>query len=450
MSSVLRPVRKRKKGRTLGPVEIICREDYADLELDAKVELIRSLVPLGLMHVEELLDEEVTALAGERYARKDALVGGRRHGSNPGTVGLAGQRVPLRVPRIRHVAGSEMPLRSYEALHGDRVVNDVLLKRVLYGISCRNYEAAAEAIPGAIGLSGSTVSRGFIQASAAQLREFQERDLSGEDVVAVVLDGKTFAEATMVIALGMTMSGEKRFLGFVETDTENAQVLTPFLRSLVERGLDVSQGVLVILDGGKGLRSAVRKAFRDRALVHRCQWHKRENVVRYLAKREQASWRQRLQPPDVHRGAGCARDAPSRAGGPEPIRRRQSGGRAGRDPDAASPRAVRGAGPVAEDDELSRVHQCARRGTLCEGGSLAELEPTPPLAGNRAPGHRTTSAEGDGLPSPAHAPYRVEARTEDQHDDVEEESRVSHQEPSRVSTKNGLDSTVQLPVLWRV
>ena len=135
MSSVLRPIRKRKKSRTLGPVEIIRREDYAELEVDAKVELIRSLVPLGLMHVEELLDAEVTALAGERYARKDASVGGRRHGSNPGTVGLAGQRVPIRVPRIRHVAGSEMPLRSYEALHGERAVNDLLLTRVLYGIS---------------------------------------------------------------------------------------------------------------------------------------------------------------------------------------------------------------------------------------------------------------------------------------------------------------------------
>ena len=295
MSSVLRPVRKRKKSRTLGPVEIIRREDYAELEVDAKVELIRSLVPLGLMHVEEVLDAEVTALAGERYARKDASVGGRRHGSNPGTVGLAGQRVPIRVPRIRHVAGSEMPLRSYEALHGERAVNDLLLTRVLYGISCRNYEAAAEAIPGAIGLSGSTVSRTFIQASATKLRELQERDLSGEDVVAMVLDGKTFAESTMVVALGITLTGEKRFLGFVETDTENAQVLTPFLRSLVERGLDISQGVLVILDGGKGLRAAVRKAFRHRALVHRCQWHKRENVVSYLAKSEQASWRQRLQ-----------------------------------------------------------------------------------------------------------------------------------------------------------
>ena len=294
--SVLRAVRKRKKVRKLGAIEIIRREAYADLELDAKVELIRSLVPLGLMHVQELLDQEVTALASERYARKDASVRGRRHGSNPGTVGLAGQRVPIRVPRIRRVAGSEIPLRSYEALHGDREVDNVLLRRVLYGISCRNYEAAAEAIPGAIGLSSSTVSRSFIQASAAQLRAFQERDLSGEDVVTVFLDGKTFADATMVIALGITLAGEKRVLGFVETDTENATVLTPFLRSLVERGLDLSQGVLVILDGGKGLRTAVRKAFRNRALVQRCQqWHKRENVVSYLARREQATWRQRLQ-----------------------------------------------------------------------------------------------------------------------------------------------------------
>ena len=295
MSRVLRSVRKRKKGRTLGAVDVIDREGYAELEVDAKVELIRSLIPLGLLHIEELLDEEVTALAGERYARKDPSVGGRRHGSNPGTVGLAGQRVPIRVPRIRHVTAREIPLRSYEALHGDRAVNDLLLRRVLYGISCRNYAAAAEAIPGAIGLSGSTVSRAFIQASATKLRELQERDLSGEDVVALVLDGKTFAEATMVVALGITMTGDKRFLGFVETDTENEQVLTPFLRSLVERGLDVSQGLLVIVDGGKGLRAAVRKAFRHRALVQRCQWHTRENVVSDLAKREQPVWRQRLQ-----------------------------------------------------------------------------------------------------------------------------------------------------------
>ena len=159
------------------------------------------------------------------------------------------------------------------------------------------------------------MSRSFIEASAAKLRELQERGLAAEDVVAVVLDGKTFADATMVIALGITLCGEKRFLGFVETDTENERVLTLFLRSLVERGLDLSQGVLVILDGGKGLRSAVRKAFRHRALVQRCQWHKRENVVSHLAKSEQVVWRQRLQRaynrPEYGRGSHGPRDAPS-------------------------------------------------------------------------------------------------------------------------------------------
>ena len=134
-----------------------------------------------------------------------------------------------------------------------------------------------------------------MHASAAKLKAFQERDLRQEDLVAVFLDGKTFAAATLVVAMGVRATGEKRFLGFVETNTENEAVLTPFLRSLLERGLDISRGLLVIVDGGKGLRAAVRKAFTLRALVQRCQWHTRENVVSYLPKREQATWRRRLQ-----------------------------------------------------------------------------------------------------------------------------------------------------------
>ena len=226
-------------------------------------------------------------------------------------------------------------------------------------------------------------------------------------MVAVFLDGKTFADATMVIALGITMAGEKRFLGFVETDTENATVLTPFLRSLVERGLDLSQGVLVILDGGKGLRTAVRKAFRNRALVHRCQWHKRENVVSHLAKHEQAAWRQRLQRaynrPDYDEALGALETLLG-----ELDERNQSAAGSlaeGLDETLTLHRlGVYGVlGPVVQDDELSGVCQCAGRGTVREGRSLADLEPTPPLAGDGAPGHRTTSAEGDGLPPSVHA-----------------------------------------------
>ena len=72
-------------------------------------------------------------------------------------------------------------------------------------------------------------------------------------------------------------------------------MLSPFLRSLLERGLDISRGVLVIMDGSKGLRAAVRKAFERYAVVQRCQWHKRENVVNYLPTGQQQSWRRRLQ-----------------------------------------------------------------------------------------------------------------------------------------------------------
>ena len=154
MGSLVRRMRRRK--RCLGEVRMLRREEYQGLDLNAKVEMIRSLIPLGLMHVHMLLDEEVEALAGPRYGREDGA-SGMRYGSNPGTVRLDGQRVPIRVPRVRSEQ-AEMPLRSYQGLHGTGEVNDQLLRRVLYGISCRNYEAAATAIPGAIGLSSSSVS----------------------------------------------------------------------------------------------------------------------------------------------------------------------------------------------------------------------------------------------------------------------------------------------------
>jgi len=301
MDSMQRVGGRGKKSRRLGKVEVLERSDYEAMELETKVELILGLIPLGLMHVEEVLAEKVRHLAGDRYARKGEAQIARRHGTNPGSVRMAGQRVAVRVPRVRGDHGrergrGEIALRTYQALHGSGgQLDEVLLRRVLYGISCRNYEQAAEAIPGAIGLSSSSVSREFVKASAAQLRAFQERELSGEEYVALFLDGKTFADATMVIALGVTIQGDKRFLGFVETGTENEKVLSAFLHSLVARGVDISQGILVIIDGGKGLRAAVRQAFSGRAVLQRCQWHKRENVVSYLPKREQTSWRRRLQ-----------------------------------------------------------------------------------------------------------------------------------------------------------
>jgi hypothetical protein len=76
-------------------------------------------------------------------------------------------------------------------------------------------------VPEAFGLSASTVSRRFIRASARKLQELSERRLDGYDLVAMLLDGKTFAEDEMVVAVGVTITGEKVLLGFVQTATEN-------------------------------------------------------------------------------------------------------------------------------------------------------------------------------------------------------------------------------------
>ena len=63
-------------------------------------------------------------------------------------------------------------------------------------------------------------------------------------LMALVLDGKRFAADTMVIAMGITLHGEKVLLGFVQTGTEHADVCARFLRHLVDRGLRVADGLL--------------------------------------------------------------------------------------------------------------------------------------------------------------------------------------------------------------
>lgn len=297
MIKVTEKVRKGKKQKIKGEVKILKPEEYDGLPIDGRVEAIQALIPLGLMHIEQELQKEIVRLAGERHERVE---GGKeivRYGSNPGSVKIGGQSVPIRVPRVRNQKkDQEVPLETYSMFQNQSgSVDERLLKKVMYGISCRNYEEVAEDIPGAIGLSSSSVSRQFVEVSAKRLKEFQERDLSKLDIVVMWLDGKAFAEDSMVIALGLTMEGYKIPLGFVQAGTENGVVLGEFLERLLNRGLNIDKGILVIIDGGKGLRSAVKKVFKNRAMVQRCQWHKRENVLKYLPKSEQASMRKRLQ-----------------------------------------------------------------------------------------------------------------------------------------------------------
>jgi len=281
----IRPVRR----RALNTMPVV--DDPGSL-----IALIQAVIPLGLQAVGDVLEAEVTHLAGARYSRTGGQPGLVRWGQQAGSVYLLDQKLPIVYPRVRDRARKqEVPLTTYDQLKTPRAADVGLFRKVLQGLSCRRYEACAEAVPEAFGLSASSVSRRFIRASAQALEQFSARRLEDDDVVVLVLDGKTFADDSMVLALGITTTGEKKLLGVVQTATENETTCAALLRGLIERGLRTEQGLLCVIDGAKGLRKAIHTVFGRQAVVQRCQWHKRQNVLAYLPKGQQEAWRRRLQ-----------------------------------------------------------------------------------------------------------------------------------------------------------
>ena len=281
--------RKKRVKRTVSIGRVVPEAVEQVEDLDSRIEAIQWLIPLGLKAVTEELQRAVIELAGPRYERKESDQPLRRWGSQPGSVYLGDQKLPVEVPRVRDVdSDTEVPLRAYQALQTPRQMDEGLLLRMLKGIATRNYEACAEAVPEAFGLSSSSVSRRYVKGTARKLAQFQERSLEGYDLVALFLDGKSFADEEIIIALGVTLDGQKIPLGFVQAATENERVCRRFLSDLVERGMQYESGLLVVIDGGKGLYKAVMSVLKGHACVQRCQYHKRQNVVSYLSKSEQS------------------------------------------------------------------------------------------------------------------------------------------------------------------
>ena len=269
--------------------------EYLREDIDVKLELIRSLIPIGLDYVNKLLQDEVERLAGKRYSR-EAGCNNSRWGNQGGSIYLGDQKVPMVYPRVRDTLNNkEVKLEGYLKLQEPKKMSEELLRKVLNGISCRRYSECVEKIPESFGLSASSVSRKFIEASGKKLREFYERRLDNQEFVCILIDGKCFYEDSMIIAVGITVSGEKVILGFVQSATENSVVCSEFLEHLLERGLKIEGGILCIIDGSKGLRKSIEKVFGRYALVQRCQWHKRENVLKHLTKEKQAVFKTKLQ-----------------------------------------------------------------------------------------------------------------------------------------------------------
>jgi putative transposase len=87
------------------------------------------------------------------------------------------------------------------------------------------------------------------------------RPLDDLRLAVLMLDGIELKGRCCVVALGIDTDRVKHPLGRWDGSTENATVAITLLSNLVERGLDVEQGALVIIDGTKALNAVANFEF---------------------------------------------------------------------------------------------------------------------------------------------------------------------------------------------
>jgi putative transposase len=275
----------------------------AELAGAAREGLLALAVGTGLQVLQAMLAEDVARLVGPK-GRHNPDRTAVRHGSEPGQVTLGGRRVRVRRPRVRTADGTgELPVPTYQAFTATELLDRLAVERMLAKLSTRRYPVGLEPVGTQVaeassGTSKSAVSRRFVARTEHALAELLAADLSGLDLVVLMVDGVRVADHCCVVALGVTIDGTKIPLALAEGATENTSVVTEVLAGLRDRGLDTTRPILVVIDGAKALRRAVLDVF-DHPVIQRCQLHKLRNVTDRLpdaaastvAKRMRAAYR---------------------------------------------------------------------------------------------------------------------------------------------------------------
>jgi transposase-like protein len=258
-----------------------------DLLVDTRAELFELAVRAGLGVFTAMLEEDRTAICGPRYAHQPDRPASRA-GAAPSEVVLGGRKVAIQRPRVR-TADGEVPLPTFQTMAGTDPLDRRVVEQMLVGVATRQYARSLEPLGADVesrGTSKSAVSRRFVAKTRAQLETWQAAPLDGLDLVALLLDGVHVGEHCLIVALGVAADGDKHALGIWEGSTENAAVCQSLLSNLQSRGLRTDRSLLVLVDGSKALRKAVRETFGDAALVQRCQIHKLRNVLDHLPDRQ--------------------------------------------------------------------------------------------------------------------------------------------------------------------
>lgn len=231
--------------------------------------------------IEGLLELSATKVAGPSHPGKK---GGpiRRHGRQGGVVVLPSAKVRVERPRLRERDGGEVAIPAYESFQDDaafsRRVEDILMR----GVSTRDYGVVAGELAESVGISKSSVSREFLEASEKALSALSARRFEDVNVLVIYVDGIQRGDHHVVAALGVDTEGKKHVLGVEPGASENGEVVCRLLEGLVARGVDPTKRYLFVIDGAKALRSAIRRVYGASQAVQRCRLHKMRNVRREL------------------------------------------------------------------------------------------------------------------------------------------------------------------------
>jgi transposase-like protein len=275
------------------------QEALGELVNVAKDGLLALSVGVGLGVLSEMLEAEVCEVVGPKNAKlpdRTAV----RHGHEAGEVTLGGRRVAVQRPRVRSADGaSEVSLETYVHFADRDPLTRVVLEQMLAGVSTRRFTRTREPVGEDVlaaerSTSKSAVSREFVGRTSEHLRALMSRPLGDVRLAALMVDGIELKGRCCVVCLGVTTDGIKVPLGLWDGSTENKTVTAHLLADLVDRGLDVEQGVLVVIDGSKALRAAVREVFGPVA-VQRCVRHKERGVLDHLPERDQGAVKMRLR-----------------------------------------------------------------------------------------------------------------------------------------------------------
>jgi AcrR family transcriptional regulator len=260
----------------------------AELATAAREGLLALAVGTGLQVLEIMLAEDVARLVGAkgRHIPERSAV---RHGSEPGQVTLGGRRMRVRRPRVRTADGTrEVVVPTYQAFAATDLLDQLAVERMLAKLSTRRYQAGLEPVgtqveQAATGTSRSAVSRRFVARTEHALAELLAQDLSGLDLVALMVDGIRVAEHCCVVALGITIDGTKIPLALAEGATENASQelgVVPMAlykhvankEELVDGMVDLVFGEVAFATGGGDWKAAMRQraiSMRQALLRHR-------------------------------------------------------------------------------------------------------------------------------------------------------------------------------------